>query len=122
MNIQNVRQIAAAFPGAEEGVCHGTMAFYVRRKLMLRLQDDGETLSIAFPKTERDELINRRPDVFSVTRHFQNYDAVLLSLPAASEELLSQMIEGAWRRQAGKKQILAYDLARLELAESIRLS
>jgi hypothetical protein len=42
--IELVRRLALALPGVQEGVCHGTPAFYVRRKLMLRLWEDGETL------------------------------------------------------------------------------
>ena len=36
-NIRDVRRMALALPGVEEGVCHGTPAFYVRKRLMLRL-------------------------------------------------------------------------------------
>ena len=53
----------------QEGVCHGTPAFYVRRKLMLRLWEDGETLVVRFPKEKRAALIEENPDAFSVTDH-----------------------------------------------------
>ena len=46
--IELVRSLALALPGVEEGSCHGTPAFYVRRKLMLRLWEDGETLVVKF--------------------------------------------------------------------------
>ena len=51
--IELVRRMALALPGVQEGVCHGTPAFYVRRKLMLRLWEDGETLVVRFPKEKR---------------------------------------------------------------------
>lgn len=44
--IELVRRLALALPGVEEGVCFGTPAFYVRRKLMLRLWEDGEILGV----------------------------------------------------------------------------
>jgi hypothetical protein len=65
--IELVRSLALALPGVQEGICFGTPAFYVRRKLMLRLWEDGETLVVRFPKEKRAALIRGNPDVFSVT-------------------------------------------------------
>ncbi len=108
VTIETVRTIALALPGVEEGICYGTPAFYVRRKMVARLRDDHETLVVAFSKAERDALIDRHPDVFSVTAHYRNYDNVLLNLQAADEALLRRMVEGAWRFKAPKKQVSAY--------------
>ena len=47
--------------------------------------------------------------MFSVTDHYRNYPMVLLNLLAVNRELLGRMIEGAWRMQASRKQIAAYD-------------
>lgn len=107
--IELVRSMALALPGVEEGVCHGTPAFYVRRKLMLRLWEDGEILVVRFPKEKRAALIDENPDVFSVTDHYLNYPAVLVNLLAVNRKLLVRMIEGAWRLQASRKQVAAYD-------------
>jgi hypothetical protein len=101
--------MALALPGVQEGPCHGTPAFYVRRKLMLRLWEDGETLFLKYPKEKRAALIRGNPDVFSVTDHYRNYSAVLINLLAVNRELLGRMIEGAWRMQASRKQVLEYD-------------
>ena len=107
-----VRKLALALPGVDEGVCYGTPAFYVRRRMVSRLRDDLETLVVAYPKAEREALIDRRPDVFSVTDHYRNYDNVLLNLLAVDEELLRGILEGAWRLKAAKNQVAAYDAAR----------
>ena len=40
---------------------------------------------------------------------YRNYPAVLVNLLAVNRELLSRMIEGAWRLQASRKQVSAYD-------------
>lgn len=77
---------------------------------MFRLREDGETLAIAYPRDGRDKLIEQNPDIFSITDHYRNYDYVLLDLPAANERLLGEMIEGAWRQKALKKQVVAYDI------------
>jgi hypothetical protein len=107
--IESVRRMALALPGVQEGFCHGTPAFYVRRKLMLRLWEDGETLVVKFPREKRAALIRENPDVFSVTDHYRNYPAVLMNLLAVNRELLSRMIEGAWRLQASRKQVAVYE-------------
>jgi hypothetical protein len=110
--VEQVRTTALALPGVEEGVCHGTPAFYVRGRLMLRLWEDGETLVVRFPKEERAALMEENPDVFSVTDHYRNYPAVLLNLLAVDRKLLERMIEGAWRMQAPRKVVAAHDLRR----------
>lgn len=111
-SIETVRRLALALPGIEEGICYGTPAFYVRRKMVVRLRDDLETLVVAFPKGEREVLVDRRPDVFSVTDHYRPYDNVLVSLLAVDEKLLGEMIAGAWRFRAGKRELAAYEVTR----------
>ena len=104
--------MALALPEVQEGVCFGTPAFYVRRKLMLRLWPDGEMLVVRFPKKKRAALIEENPDVFSVTDHYRNYPSVLVNLLAVNRDLLGRMIEGAWRLQASPKLVSTYDLNR----------
>ena len=57
-------------------------------------------------------LIESNPDVFSVTEHYLNYPAVLMNLLAVNRDLLATMIQGAWRLQAPKQLVLAFDTAR----------
>jgi hypothetical protein len=68
----DVLRIALSLSGVAKGVCHGTPAFYVRKRLILRLRDDFETLGIRMPIEERDELISRDPEIFFVTDHYQS--------------------------------------------------
>lgn len=90
-----VRSTALSLPEVTEAPCHGTPAFYVRKKLFVRL---------------REELIEKHPDVFSVTPHFENYDYVLLTLSAVGEKLLRESIKSAWRLRAPKKTVAEWDL------------
>lgn len=102
-DLRIIRSVAGALPGVEERRCHGTPAFYVGRKLLARLQDDPEMLSIACSRDVREELIEKVPDVFSVTEHFRNYDYVLVSLVAVNRRLLEETFESAWRLKATRK-------------------
>jgi hypothetical protein len=115
--IQDVRRIVMALPDVAEGVCHGTPAFYLRKKLMLRLRDDFETLVVRLPIQERDHLIKTEPHIFSVTDHYRNYPAILVSLPHVSLTRLAKLIEEDWRRLASRKQLAAFDAS---LAKSTR--
>ena len=105
-------RLALALPGVEQKSCHDTPAVYVRGKIMGRLQEDGETFCIAFPKTERDELIERSPDVFSCNDHIRNYDYVMMDLHSANETLMAQHLEIAWRRKATKRAVAEFDAAK----------
>jgi hypothetical protein len=104
--------MARALPGVEERLCHGTPAFYVRNKIFARLQEDGEHIAVAFPKGEREALIDAFADVFSVTDHFTNYDYVLLNLASANVGIARTRLEGAWRLKATKRAIADYDAQR----------
>ncbi|RXK54994.1 MmcQ/YjbR family DNA-binding protein [Oleiharenicola lentus] len=109
VSLTQLRAIALALPGVEERLCHGTPGFYVRNKLMARMQEDGEQLSLALPKAERDDLIERHPDVFSFTEHFAKYDYVLMNLAAANATLARQRIESAWRLKAARRVVATFD-------------
>lgn len=107
--IRQIRRLALNLPGVTEGECHGTVAFYVRRRLMLRLRDDNRTLVVRSPIASRAELIRSEPDLFFVTDHYLNYPAVLVNLSKATEARLKQIIVDAWRRLASKKQTAAFE-------------
>ncbi len=112
--IQTVRNLVREFPGVEEGAYFGTPAFYLRRKLILRLWEDGETLVARCPKEKRAALIKKNPDAYFVTEHYRNYPSILVDLLAVSLETLREAIERAWRMTATKKAILDFDAGRKE--------
>jgi hypothetical protein len=107
--MNQLRAIARDLPGIEERLCHGTPAFYVRNKILARLQEDGEHWCVSFPKREREALLDQHPEVFSVTDHIANYDYVLMNLVAASPALARTQLEGAWRMKAAKRAIADFD-------------
>jgi hypothetical protein len=103
--IQDVRRIVSGLPGVVEGICHGTPAFYLRGRLLLRLRDDLDLLVVKMPIQQRDEAIESEPDIFSVTDHYRNYPAVLVTLANVRVTRLQQIIEQAWRRLASRRQL-----------------
>ena len=96
-----------ALPNVVEGVCFGTPAFYLRKKLMLRLWEDLETLVVKLPIEQRPGLLKTEPDIFFLTDHYLNYPTILVMLPNVSLDRLAGLIEGAWRLLASKKDLAA---------------
>ncbi|HWA27084.1 MAG TPA: MmcQ/YjbR family DNA-binding protein [Lacunisphaera sp.] len=98
-----VRRLALALPEVTEKICYGTPGFFVRKKLMLRLWEDGETLVCKLPMELREQLLEDSPDVFSITDHYRNYPAILINLNAVGESVLKERIAVAWRGVAPAK-------------------
>ncbi|HEY8994106.1 MAG TPA: MmcQ/YjbR family DNA-binding protein [Lacunisphaera sp.] len=98
-----VRRFALALPEVTEGICFGTPTFYVRKKLMLRMREDGETLVCKVPMELREQLLDEAPDIFSLTDHYRNYPAVLINLNTVSSRVLEERIATAWRLVAPAK-------------------
>lgn len=62
MTFDEVRQIVLAWRGVEEGTSYGTPALKVRRKMLARLREDGDTLVVkAWAPTSAHGSSNRSP-------------------------------------------------------------
>lgn len=109
MNFDEVRRIALALPGVEEGTSYGTPAFRVRGKFFARLREDGESLVLKCNLFERAFLMDDLPDVFYITDHYRDYPAVLVRISAASPALLRERMEASWRIVAPKKLVAELD-------------
>jgi hypothetical protein len=107
VTIETVRQILLALPGVEEGTSYGTLAFRVRKKLIVRLKEDNETLVVKCG--DRDSLIASDPRVFFVTPHYQNYPYVLVNLAKVKLDTLRELLTDLWRSEASATQIKLYD-------------
>ncbi len=105
-HLDNIRAIMAQLPGTEEYLCFETPAFRVKKKLLLRLQPDGDTLAVRSP--DRDWWIQHHPDIFFVTPHFYNYPTVLLSLNKISKYLLQSVLTDGWKSIAPKTLLKQY--------------
>src|SRR6267154_2197158 len=94
-----IRKIALALPGVEEGTSYGTAALRVKGKFLARLKEDGQ--SVVFD--ERDLLMQTKPDVFYITDHYLGYPAVLMRLSTASKQEAADIIRMAWQLVAPKR-------------------
>jgi len=97
-----LRALAHALPGVEDGRCFGTPALYVRKKLMARLKEDGATVAVRCDFADREVLLAAHPRAFFLTDHYRAYPMVLLRLAAVPAALARDVIEAAWRWCAPK--------------------
>ncbi|MCW3465506.1 MmcQ/YjbR family DNA-binding protein [Chitinophaga nivalis] len=102
-----IRAILQPLPGVREGICFGTTAFYAKKKLIARMKEDGETLAIH--TDDRDTWMTKQPAVFFITEHYRNYAMMLIRLHKVRDKDLEELLIKAWRIQATKTMLKAYD-------------
>ena len=109
MTFDEVRRAALTLPGVEDSTSYGTPALTVRKALLARLWEDGETLVLKVGLDEKELLIELDPAVFFETDHYRGWPAVLVRLPLADPAQVQRLIAQAWREKAGARLVKAYD-------------
>jgi hypothetical protein len=103
LSIDTVRELALALPEVTEAICFGTPAFYVRKKLLARLREDGDTLAIKIAISEREFWMFANPETFFLTDHYVGYPMMLVRLSTAQRDDLQTLLAQAWRMIAPKR-------------------
>jgi hypothetical protein len=110
MTFDELKKIALAWPEVEDGTSYGTPALKVRKKMLVRLKEDGDSLVMpGVPQDERDMLIESRPKVFYFTDHYRDYPIVLIRLSEATGRIVEPLLRRYWRTLASKAAVRAYD-------------
>jgi len=109
---KTVRQVMQdlCFPATEESTSYGTPAFKVKKKLLLRLKEDGETMMIH--SDDRDIWLEDDPGVFFFTDHYRNYPAVLVRLKNIGKKKLRALIIQCWKEIAPQKLVEQWETDR----------
>jgi hypothetical protein len=95
LTFDTVRELALALPDVEDSTSYGTPALKRKKKLMVRLREDGDVvLVVGFDK--RDMLMAARPEAFYTTDHYRDYPSVLVRLGKASLSELRDCVQWAW--------------------------
>ncbi|MDF1504347.1 MmcQ/YjbR family DNA-binding protein [Roseisolibacter sp. H3M3-2] len=102
LRFEDVRALAAALPGVEEGTSYGTPALKVRKRTFARVWEDGATLVLRVPFAVRDHLLAAAPAAFFVTPHYHGHPVVLVRLDAVTADALAPLLEEGWRQVAPK--------------------
>lgn len=103
VTFETVRQLALALPEVTEGTSYGTPAFHVRKKLLARLREDGETLVIAIDQAEREFWMLTNPTTYFITDHYAGYPYMLIRLSEAQPDELKTLLRQAWQMRAPKR-------------------
>lgn len=112
LTFDQVRVLALAFPGAEEGTSYGTPAFKVAGKLFARKHQDGESLVVKIDPGECAMRIRADPRTFFITDHYLNYPWILVRIAGVRSDDLRELLEEAWRLTAPKRLVSQFDQER----------
>jgi hypothetical protein len=108
VTFDDVRKIALAWPEVEDGTSYGTPALKVRKKLLARLREDGDSLVMpGVPQDEREMLIESQPKVFYFTDHYRDYPMLLIRLSKAKRGTVEPLLRRQWRTLASKAAVKA---------------
>jgi hypothetical protein len=105
-----VREIAGAFPGAEESTIYGKPAFKVGGKLFVWISPDRRADDALAVRVDPDEkgLILDSNDAYFQTPHYDGHPILLIRLERVARTDLEERIEDAWLLRAPKRLADAY--------------
>jgi hypothetical protein len=108
---ETVRELASAFPGAEEHTTYGKPAFKVGGRLFVWMSPSGDAegaLALRIDPDEKPLLIESSPGVYFETRHYHGHPILLVHLDAVTRDELAERIEDAWLLRAPKRLLAEY--------------
>jgi hypothetical protein len=110
MTFDDIRKLAHAWPEVEDGSSYGTPALKVRKKMLVRLKEDDDSLVMpSVPHDERAMLVETQPKVFYFTDHYRDYPMVLIRLSKTKRATVEPFLRRRWRELASKKAVREFD-------------
>jgi hypothetical protein len=110
VTIDDVRALTAGLPRSYEALVRGRVKFRVGRIVYLAFSRDQTVMGFAFPKEERDALIQTWPEKFMQPDSGDlRYNWVHVRLDAIDEQELLELVFDAWRMVVPKRLAAASD-------------
>jgi hypothetical protein len=101
INFDTVRNIGLALPGVEESTAYGLPALKVHGKLLACIpahrSAEAASLVLRMDFQDRAELLAADPDVYYLTDHYADYDAVLVRLSRVNQDVLRDLLGMAYK-------------------------
>ena len=98
VSLDDVRGLALTLPRSYEAVVWGRVKFRVGRIVYLAFSHDETLMDFAFPKEEREPLVESEPDKFLMPKTSDlRYNWVLVRLDAIDTEEMRDLVLDAWR-------------------------
>lgn len=98
-----VRQLGMAMKDVEESTSYRTPALKVKKKLLVRLKEDGESLVVRMGFDDREILMRANSRAFYITDHYRDYPAVLVHLGEVNADQLSDLLNISYRYVTSKR-------------------
>jgi hypothetical protein len=98
-----IRELGLAMKNVEESTSYGTPSLKVKKRFLLRLKEDGESIAIKIGFDEREMLMNANPEAFYVTDHYKPYPAMLVRLSNVTRDELSDVLKLAYEFVTSKR-------------------
>jgi hypothetical protein len=109
ITVDDVRGFVADFPRSYEVVVHGRIKFRVGQIVWLAFSRDESVMGFAFPKEERDMLVETEPDKFMLPgQSDMRFNWVHARMDALEQEEMREYVLDAWRMVVPRKVWTAY--------------
>lgn len=103
VTFDDVRKAALAMPGVEDAASYGTAALKAKKKLMIRLREEGDVIVLKMPFDLRAELMEGDPQTYFITDHYVDYEWILVRLTRLSPDALPDLLRTAYKAATAKK-------------------
>jgi hypothetical protein len=110
VTVDDVRALALTLPRSYEALVRDRVKFRVGRIVYLAFSRDETVMGFAFPKEEREALVDSEPHKFLMpSRSDLRYNWVLVRLDALDVDEMRELVLDAWRMVVPKKVGAALD-------------
>ena len=104
VRIDDVRELTAGLPRSYEVFVRGRIKFRVGRIVYLAFSRDERVMGFAFPKEERQALVESEPHKFCMPKPSDlRYNWVAVRLDAIDRTELRELVLDAWRMVVPKR-------------------
>jgi hypothetical protein len=104
VTIDDVRALAVRLPRSTEAFVRGRVKFRVGRIVYLAFSRDETVMGFAFPKEEREALLQTYPDKYMRPSQADlRYNWVLVRLAAIDDVEMRELVLDAWRMVVPKR-------------------
>ena len=98
VSLDDVREVALTLPRAYEAVVRNRVKFRVGQIVWLAFDEDETQMGFAFPKEERQALVDAEPDKFLHPRTSDlRFNWVEVRLDAIDHDEMTELVLDAWR-------------------------
>ena len=109
VSIDDVRALASTLPRSYEALVRDRVKFRVGRLVYLAFSRDETLMGFAYPKEERELLVNTEPDKFMMPKPADmRYNWVVVRLSQIDGDEMCEIVTQAWRMVVPKKVAAAY--------------